>query len=120
MNGVALAELIRETNPNLKVVIASGNLSLAPSEDIAHTLVRKPYAPHVVVNCIERLLAIPRATRTLVHGRTTGPAWANTEDCRRVAAAETRGNLNRDRFGTDTARDEGGGPVPRERLPALV
>ena len=57
MNGMALAQLIRETDPKLKVVIASGNISSAPSEDIADAFFRKPYAPDDVVNCIERLLA---------------------------------------------------------------
>ena len=57
MNGMALARLIRETDPKLKVVIASGNISSAPGDDIADAFFRKPYAPDAVVNCIERLLA---------------------------------------------------------------
>ena len=43
----------------LKVIIASGNVSSAPGEHVAHAFFRKPYAPDDIVNCVERLLAIP-------------------------------------------------------------
>jgi DNA-binding NtrC family response regulator len=59
MNGLMFARLIRERDPKLKVIIASGNISSAPGEDIAHAFFHKPYAPDDIVNCAERLLAIP-------------------------------------------------------------
>ena len=59
MDGIALARWVRETRPELKVVIASGNLSCAPDGEIAHAFFRKPYAPDTIVNCIEKLLALP-------------------------------------------------------------
>jgi hypothetical protein len=59
MNGIALAKLIRERHPRLKVVIASGNISCAPDGDIAHAFFRKPYAPDKIAHRIEKLLAIP-------------------------------------------------------------
>jgi CheY-like chemotaxis protein len=58
MNGMALARLIRQSDPRLKVVIASGNVSSAPGEDIAHAF-REPYGPRDIVSCVERLLAVP-------------------------------------------------------------
>ena len=59
MDGIGLARLLRATRPETKVVIASGNISRAPSGDVAHAFVRKPYAPDQIVKCIETLLASP-------------------------------------------------------------
>ena len=59
MDGIGLARLLRATRPELKVVIASGNISCAPGGDIAHAFFRKPYAPDHIVKCIETLLASP-------------------------------------------------------------
>jgi DNA-binding NtrC family response regulator len=57
MNGLALAQLVRESHPKVKVVIASGNVSSAPGNDIANAFFAKPYAPDEIVNCVEGLLA---------------------------------------------------------------
>jgi CheY-like chemotaxis protein len=59
MDGIGLARLLRATRPELKVVIASGNISCAPGGDIADAFFRKPYAPDHIVKCIETLLASP-------------------------------------------------------------
>jgi CheY-like chemotaxis protein len=59
MDGIGLARLLRATHPELKVAIASGNISCAPGEDIAHAFFRKPYAPDHIGKCIETLLASP-------------------------------------------------------------
>ena len=59
MDGIGLARLLRATLPQLKVVIASGNISCVPGGDIAHAFFRKPYAPDDIVKCIETLLASP-------------------------------------------------------------
>jgi CheY-like chemotaxis protein len=59
MDGIGLARLLRATHPELKVVIASGNISCAPGGDIAHAFFRKPYAPDHIGKCIETLLASP-------------------------------------------------------------
>ena len=59
MDGIGLARLLRATRPELKVVIASGNISCVPDGDIAHAFFRKPYAPDDIVKCIEILLASP-------------------------------------------------------------
>jgi two-component system, response regulator PdtaR len=59
MDGIGLARLLRATRPELKVVIASGNIPWAPGGDIAHAFFRKPYAPDRIVKCIETLLASP-------------------------------------------------------------
>jgi len=59
MDGIGLARLLRATRPELKVVIASGNISCAPGGDIAHAFFRKPYAPDDIISCAERLLAPP-------------------------------------------------------------
>jgi CheY-like chemotaxis protein len=59
MDGTGLARLLRATHPELKVAIASGNISGAPGEDIAHAFFRKPYAPDHIGKCIETLLASP-------------------------------------------------------------
>ena len=59
MDGIGLARLLRATRPELKVVIASGNISCAPGGDIAHAFFGKPYAPDHIVKCIETLLASP-------------------------------------------------------------
>ncbi len=57
MDGIGLARLLRATHPELKVVIASGNIPCAPAGDIAHAFFRKPYAPDHIGTCIETLLA---------------------------------------------------------------
>jgi CheY-like chemotaxis protein len=59
MDGIGLARLLRATRPELKVVIASGNISCAPGGDITHAFFRKPYAPDHIVKCIESLLTSP-------------------------------------------------------------
>jgi two-component system, response regulator PdtaR len=59
MDGIGLARLLRATRPELKVVIASGNISCAPGGDIAHAFFGKPYGPDHIVKCIETLLASP-------------------------------------------------------------
>lgn len=56
MDGIALARLLRATRPELKVVIASGNISFAPGGDIAHAFFVKPYKPDDIVKCAEALL----------------------------------------------------------------
>jgi two-component system, response regulator PdtaR len=59
MDGIGLARLLRAMRPELKVVIASGNISCAPGGDIAHAFLPKPYALDHIVKCIETLLASP-------------------------------------------------------------
>ena len=59
MDGIGLARLLRAARPELKIVIASGNIPWAPGADIAHAFFRKPYAPDRIVKCIETLLASP-------------------------------------------------------------
>jgi hypothetical protein len=57
MDGMALARLLRETWPNLKVVIASGHVAAEDGWSIADAVFRKPYLLHELVLCIETLLA---------------------------------------------------------------
>lgn len=59
MDGIALARLVRQTRPELKVIIASGNISFEPGRDIANAFFLKPYAPEKIVECVEVLLAPP-------------------------------------------------------------
>jgi len=59
MDGIALARLLRQTRPELKVIIASGNVSFEPGGDIADAFFPKPYALAKMVKCVEALLAPP-------------------------------------------------------------
>jgi DNA-binding NtrC family response regulator len=56
VDGLALARLFREARPEVKVVIASGNIPLGASPDIAHAFFRKPYPLDSILKCIENLL----------------------------------------------------------------
>jgi CheY-like chemotaxis protein len=44
MDGLALAKLVRQTRPELKVVIASGSAVIEDSPQVADAFFRKPYA----------------------------------------------------------------------------
>ncbi len=56
MSGIALAHLVRETRPDLKVVIASGDLTVDNTTDTADAFFRKPYDLDRVVRRIEELM----------------------------------------------------------------
>ncbi len=56
MSGIALAHLVRETRPDLKVVIASGDLTVDNATDAADAFFRKPYDLDRVVRRIEELM----------------------------------------------------------------
>jgi two-component system, response regulator PdtaR len=55
MDGLRLAKLVRETHPELKVVMGSGDIEDSP--EVADAFFRKPYALQQVVGSIENLLA---------------------------------------------------------------
>jgi DNA-binding NtrC family response regulator len=57
MSGIALAHLVRETRPDLKVVIASGDLTVDNTTDAADAFFRKPYDLDRVVRRIEELMS---------------------------------------------------------------
>ncbi len=57
MSGIALAHLVRETRPDLKVVIASGDLTVDNAIDAADAFFRKPYDLDRVVRRIEELMS---------------------------------------------------------------
>jgi DNA-binding NtrC family response regulator len=54
-DGLALTQLVRETRPDLKIVIASGNVP--ENAEMADAFFRKPYALDNVVKCVGNLLA---------------------------------------------------------------
>jgi CheY-like chemotaxis protein len=56
MDGIALANLVRETRPGLKVIIASGRLPAGSYERTADAFFRKPYDLNAVVERIQQLL----------------------------------------------------------------
>ena len=55
MDGIGLAKLVRETRPELKVVVASGDLPPDVCQAI-DAFFRKPYDPNMVAKRIEDLL----------------------------------------------------------------
>jgi CheY-like chemotaxis protein len=54
MDGIALARLVRETRPELKLIVTSGNVA---SEHSADAFFRKPYDVEKIVKRIQELLA---------------------------------------------------------------
>jgi CheY-like chemotaxis protein len=57
INGLALASLVRTTQPELKIIVASGHSPAYPSRDIADAFFGKPYDVVRVVTRIKELLA---------------------------------------------------------------
>ena len=55
MDGIGLVKLVRKTRPELKVVVASGDLPADVCQTI-DALFRKPYDPNIVAKRIEDLL----------------------------------------------------------------
>lgn len=56
MDGLALAELVRKTHPELKIIVASSDSPVWPSRDIPDAFFRKPYNTMKVVSKIKELL----------------------------------------------------------------
>jgi len=56
-DGLALAQIVRQTRPTLRVIVASGNAPLPwPSPDLADAFFGKPYAFDRIVERIKDLL----------------------------------------------------------------
>lgn len=60
MDGIALARLVRETRPELKLVVTSGNAA-SFDRGVADAFFGKPYDLDKVVGCIEGLLSADSA-----------------------------------------------------------
>jgi CheY-like chemotaxis protein len=58
IDGVALAKLVRETRPEIKLVISSGHAPVEDERMPADAVFRKPYDLNRVVKRIEELLAV--------------------------------------------------------------
>ena len=61
MDGIALAKLVREARPDLKLVVTSGNVASDSCTDVVDAFFRKPYDLDKVVARIDELLATDRA-----------------------------------------------------------
>jgi CheY-like chemotaxis protein len=57
MDGLALAALMRTTQPELRIIVASGHLPEWPSRGIADAFFFKPYDAETVVKRVKELLA---------------------------------------------------------------
>ncbi len=57
MDGLALANLLRQTRPGLKLIIASGHLPDLGPRETAEAFIHKPYDLPIVVKQIKALLA---------------------------------------------------------------
>jgi CheY-like chemotaxis protein len=57
MDGLELAKRVRATHPELKVVIASGNMKIENGAEVADAFFPKPYDLQRVIAFIEKLLA---------------------------------------------------------------
>lgn len=56
MDGIGLAKLVRETWPEIKVVVASSHIPSRPSRNIAHAFFRKPFPPKRLAKRLRLLL----------------------------------------------------------------
>ncbi|HLH94927.1 MAG TPA: response regulator [Xanthobacteraceae bacterium] len=61
MDGFGLAQFVRRTRPELKVIITSGNVDVEDRAGLAETFFHKPYALTHVIDLIETLLADAQA-----------------------------------------------------------
>ena len=57
LDGLALAERLREHWPDLPIVMVSGDLPPVPPVGLADAFLPKPYSPAAVLACINRLLS---------------------------------------------------------------
>ncbi len=58
MDGLTLAEKVRVLNPEIKIVVMSGETStVIRKENVFEAFLRKPFVPPTLLQCIQRLLS---------------------------------------------------------------
>ncbi|MGO8954587.1 MAG: response regulator [Rhodomicrobium sp.] len=74
LDGLALAKCVKQQKTTIPVIVVSGDLSHAPSQEIANAFFSKPYDLNVVLTRVKELLNVTR--------RDASPRWSSQTSLR--------------------------------------